>query len=233
MRSQKTKAKQSSICFLSVIKGRICFLFIPSFLLKAYLVAGFKNFKFLLMIKHIFLLSFSLALVTIAGAQAKPKVIVKKTTVQQKVRVDANDTTITAKGGWTAAEQKSFLGSCVKSSNMGEEKGTVYCNCMLAKLMKLYPKASDASAMSQEKMIDLAKECLGTNRRGDSVWTANERTVFLRECTTNAVKSMGPAKTKTYCNCMLGKIEKAFPNPADTGKMTEEELNKWAAECLQ
>ena len=183
--------------------------------------------------KNVILFLFSFAMISVVNAQAKPKVIVKKTATQQKVKVVTTDTISLGNGNWTAAEQKSFVNSCVRSSNMGDAKGTAYCNCMLSKLMKIYPKASDASAMSQEKMIDLAKECLGANRRGDSAWTANERTAFLKECSANAVKSMGPEKTKTYCNCMLVKIEKAFPNPADTGKMTTEELNKWATECLK
>ncbi len=140
-----------------------------------------------------------------------------------------NDTS----ASWNDAEQKSFMDACVPNSKMGTEKGTAFCRCMLEKMITLYPKPSDAAGLTKERATELAKECYADTRKGDSTWSAAERTAFLKECSGKAIKSKGIAKTQTYCNCMLGKIEKAYPNPLDAQKMTPEELSAWAKECGQ
>ncbi|HEX6334666.1 MAG TPA: hypothetical protein VFZ78_10600 [Flavisolibacter sp.] len=46
-------------------------------------------------------------------------------------------------------------------------------------------------------------------------WTQQDRDEFLQSCITNAIKDTGPEKAKAYCQCMLAKIEKRYPNVKD------------------
>lgn len=83
--------------------------------------------------------------------------------------------------------------------------------------------------MTQEKATELATACFGETRKAGSPWPVGERASFLKECRDKTGKKSGTAKT--YCNCMLAKIEKAYPNPLDAEKMAPEELNAWAKDC--
>lgn len=52
-----------------------------------------------------------------------------------------------------------------------------------------------------------------------------ERSGFLSNCIASAKDGVGEEKAKTYCECMLYKIEIRYPDPADADKLTAEKLS--------
>jgi hypothetical protein len=64
-------------------------------------------------------------------------------------------------------------------------------------------------------------------------WSSAQKDEFVKTCTSAATGGMGEAKAKDYCNCMLPKVEKKYPNPNDAGKMSNEDMTKMAEECLK
>lgn len=64
-------------------------------------------------------------------------------------------------------------------------------------------------------------------------WTNEEQVNFMDDCISNAGAGMGNDSTQLYCACMLKKAQAAYPKYADVEKkMTIEQVNKWASECL-
>lgn len=64
--------------------------------------------------------------------------------------------------GWSSAEKNTFMSTCVDGakSSMGQSKATSYCNCMMDKIEEIYPDANDAEKMDQQKMMEMAQDCL-------------------------------------------------------------------------
>lgn len=46
-------------------------------------------------------------------------------------------------------------------------------------------------------------------------WTQKDKDDFTGGCIHGAVKDMGEAKAASYCSCLLEKLQKRYPNPAD------------------
>lgn len=73
-----------------------------------------------------------------------------------------------------------------------------------------------------------------TTTTNSGSWSSTDKDMFMKTCTDAAVKGgMGESKASNYCSCMLGKIETAYPNSADAGKMTANETTEMAKECLK
>ena len=64
-------------------------------------------------------------------------------------------------------------------------------------------------------------------------WTNEEQVNFMNDCITNAGPDIKSDSTQIYCACMLTKAQTAYPKYDDVEKkMTIEQVNKWATECL-
>ena len=65
-------------------------------------------------------------------------------------------------GGWSRAEQKQFMESCVENTGFSQSKAESYCDCMLNKLQRKYPKAASMENVSglEEKIKAMAPGCL-------------------------------------------------------------------------
>lgn len=157
----------------------------------------------------------------------KPKA--KAAQPAKKPAVKASKTT--SQKGWSVPYRDGFVDACKdKLTTWGEDSASRYCNCMAAKLEVLYPNERGIETMSQDQMVELANECL--NKKGViKSWTDKDREEFTSKCVETAVKTVGEQKAKGYCDCMLKKIEVVYPNTADLGKMTQEQIQKWAGEC--
>lgn len=144
------------------------------------------------------------------------------------------------KKGWPSVERYAFITECVKSAKIGmsEDSARSYCYCMLEKIEKKYPtieeagKITDADMQSAEWQKDI-KDCLASI----SKWSAIDRSDFLSECVKSAKTGMSEEKAKNYCECMMFKIEKKYPNPGDAAGITEETLKspewkKIVQDCL-
>ena len=150
----------------------------------------------------------------------------------------SQDTTATI--GWPSSERTGFINECVKSAKTGlsEDSSKSYCYCMLEKMETKYPnvddaaKVTDADLASPEWQAEMDK-CLSSG----SLWTPKDYSAFLSECTGAAKESMGEVKSKSYCECMMFKLESKYPNPVDAGAITDEALQspEWQKEikrCL-
>ena len=56
--------------------------------------------------------------------------------------------------GWSAKDRADFLSECKNAAKegLGEEKATNYCECVLYKMERKYPKAEDAGEITEEKL---------------------------------------------------------------------------------
>lgn len=119
---------------------------------------------------------------------------------------------------------------------MSVDSARHYCTCMLEKVEKMYPVAADAAKITAadfetptwKKMI---RECL------TGQWGSKDRSDFMTNCVDAAKASLGESKAQSYCECMLYKVEKAYPIAADAGKLTAEvlaqpEWKKKVLDCL-
>jgi|GEM_PF-4336494 len=64
-------------------------------------------------------------------------------------------------------------------------------------------------------------------------WTKAQQKKFFNQCAETASKQVGQERAQEYCNCMMKKIEKRYPNADDINQMTESEINKLAITCAQ
>jgi hypothetical protein len=131
------------------------------------------------------------------------------------------------KKGWPSIERYSFISECIKEAKSGlsEDSARFYCYCMQEKVETNYPtieqaaKITEADMQSETWQKDI-KSCLG------GFWGTAEREAFLTECMESAKKDNSNfEKSKSYCECMLYKVEIKYPNPIDAGVLTPEKLN--------
>jgi hypothetical protein len=128
--------------------------------------------------------------------------------------------------GWPSSERYAFITSCIQEAkaNMSEDSARFYCYCMQDRVEKKYPTIEEASKITEADMQSAAwqkdiKECLG------GFWESAEREAFLSNCISSAQKDgIGEDKSKSYCECMLYKVEMRYPNPLDAQKLTTEVL---------
>lgn len=146
------------------------------------------------------------------------------------------------KKGWPSSERADFIRECIKTAkvNMGEDSARSYCYCMQEKVEKKYPtieaagKITSADMQSPGWQKDI-KDCIASS----GTWPTIERKAFITECVKSATAGgLTEDKAKSYCSCMLFKIEKKFPNAADAGSITEEtlqtpEFKKMLKDCLE
>lgn len=131
------------------------------------------------------------------------------------------------KKGWPSIERYSFISECIKEakSGMSEDSARFYCYCMQERVETKYPTIEQAAKITEADMQSEAwqkdiKSCLG------GFWGTSEREAFLTECMETAKKAVvSEEKSKTYCECMLFKVEIKYPNPIDAGILTPEKLN--------
>lgn len=131
------------------------------------------------------------------------------------------------KKGWPSAERYAFLTECIGTAkvNMKEDAARFYCWCMQDKVEKKYPTIEEAAKITGDDMQSAEwqkeiKSC-GTG----SSWASKDRSDFLTNCIQSAKDGIGPDKAKIYCECMLFKLEKTYPDPADANKLTDQDLN--------
>jgi hypothetical protein len=131
------------------------------------------------------------------------------------------------KKGWPSVERHNFIRECIGTAkaNLGEDAARYYCYCMQERLEIKYPAIEDAEKLTEADLQSPefqrnVKECMVAGE-----WTAKDRGDFLRECVNSAKIALGEGKANTYCECMLFKVEKAYPRPEDAAQLTEEKLS--------
>lgn len=131
------------------------------------------------------------------------------------------------KKGWPSAERYGFISSCIKEAKSGlsEDSARFYCYCMQETVEKKYPTIEEAAKITEADMLSETwqkeiKSCLG------GFWNTAEREAFLSNCIATAQKgSVSAERSKSYCECMLYKVEVKYPNPSDASALTPEKLD--------
>ncbi len=131
------------------------------------------------------------------------------------------------KKGWPSVERYGFIRECIKEAKAGmsEDSARFYCYCMQEGVEKKYPTVEEAAKITEAEMRSEEwqkeiKSCLG------GFWGTAEREALLTECMATAEKNSVPAnKSKSYCECMLFKVEMKYPNPLEALELTAEKLN--------
>jgi hypothetical protein len=144
------------------------------------------------------------------------------------------------KQGWPSVERYAFITECIKTAkvSLSEDSARYYCYCMQEKIEKKYPLIEEAGKITAADMQSPEwKKDIQSCITGASTWSSKDRSGFLEECVGAAKDGMSEQKAKGYCECMLFKIEKKYPNPNDAAGITEEtmkspEWKKMVQDCL-
>lgn len=138
------------------------------------------------------------------------------TTTKPADKPTTTTTTTTTKKGWTSEDRHTFITECIGTAiSIGEDSARFYCYCMQEKIEKKFPNVEDANKLSADDLEkpewkQSARECL----TGIGQWTSEDRADFIYECVNAATDALGKEKAKSYCECMLFKVEREFPDPA-------------------
>lgn len=106
---------------------------------------------------------------------------------------------------------------------MSSDSARFYCYCMQEKIEAKFPDTADAGKMtdkelsSPEWVIEI-KSCIS------GTWPRIEREEFVTSCVNSAKASSGETKAKNYCECMMFKMEKIYPNANDAARITSEDF---------
>lgn len=129
------------------------------------------------------------------------------------------------KKGWPSSERYAFITECINTAekNMSRDSARFYCYCMQEKIEAKYPDTADANKMTDKELsspewVKEIKSCIG------GTWQKIEREEFVTSCINSAKASLGETKAKNYCECMMFKIEKIYPNANDAAKITAEDF---------
>ena len=130
------------------------------------------------------------------------------------------------KKGWPSVERAGFITECVTTAkaNMSEDAAKYYCYCMQEKVETKYPAIEEAAKITSSDMQSPEWQ-RDINSCLKGTWGAKDRSKFITECIASSSEGVGAEKAKTYCECMLFKIEVRFPDPADADKLTAEKLS--------
>jgi hypothetical protein len=73
--------------------------------------------------------------------------------------------------------------------------------------------------------------CTGSARKK---WSPQEQETFIKTCVANVTESMGLEEANFYCECMMEKVEKKYPDARDADeKLTMSQSMEMAQGCLQ
>jgi hypothetical protein len=77
-------------------------------------------------------------------------------------------------------------------------------------------------------LITLAAGCKSKGKNG---WPEAEKKAFIENCEKNG-SAMGD-KAKSYCACMLEKVEAKYPNASKAGELDMNTMMDMAKDCLK
>src|SRR5437868_4221131 len=69
------------------------------------------------------------------------------------------------------------------------------------------------------------------DRNNNGRWSSANEDEFVNTCVTKATPNVGEARAKEYCNCMLGKLEKTYPDYRDANTKTLAEIQPLVDQC--
>ncbi|MFN8291188.1 MAG: hypothetical protein U0U70_13105 [Chitinophagaceae bacterium] len=119
------------------------------------------------------------------------------------------------KKGWVSDDRWIFIKACIDNARegMSADSARFYCFCMQELVEAKYPDSKDAGKITPEELQlpEWQKNivaCLG------GFWKSAEREEFVSNCISSAKEGgIDSVKAGNYCECMLYKIEKLYPDP--------------------
>lgn len=125
---------------------------------------------------------------------------------------------------WLPITRYQFITECINSAkaSMSTDTARFYCYCMQEKIEMKYPDTADMVKLTTAELSspEWKKE---VNACLNGTWPGPEREAFLKSCIEQA-RSLGETKARNYCECMLFKVEKLYPNATDLTNVTNETL---------
>lgn len=108
---------------------------------------------------------------------------------------------------------------------MSEDSARLYCYCMQFKIEAKFPTIEEAAKITADDMQSPEWKTEINSCLSIATWNTAYRADFLSECITEAKKNIDEQKAKTYCECMLVKVQLKYPSMTDAAKLTAETLN--------
>ncbi len=128
---------------------------------------------------------------------------------------------------WSYKDRTDFIRSCTETAqaSISLDSAKFYCYCMLGKMEKKFPEPEKALTVTEEEMNSpewkkMARDCIGQN------WSNEYRNGFMYSCIESAKPNIGEEDARSYCECMMFKIENKLPNSADADKISAETLQQ-------
>lgn len=109
---------------------------------------------------------------------------------------------------------------------MSADTAKFYCYCMQEKVEQMYPDTTDANRLTTQE-LSKPEWKKNINACLSGTWPSTERDAFLKSCIEQA-HNLGEQKARNYCECMLYKMEKLYPNVEDASKVKPEDLKSEA-----
>ena len=140
---------------------------------------------------------------------------------------------------WSSEDRHTFIADCIGTAiSIGEDSARFYCYCMQEKIEKKFPDVNDANKLSADDLEKpewkkATQDCV----TGIGSWTPKDRSDFMTECVNAAQDTFGKEKAKNYCECMLFKLEKKYPDPNDAdvseATLATPEWKKIIKDCIE
>lgn len=163
----------------------------------------------------------------------------------EKVNVESKNAS-----SWSSEDAARFNRECQQEfskENLDNATINKLCPCLLSKMSAKYTDYNDLDKNGADEVIERnAKQCIedlgiatnnnngSTNNNGNG-WTQAQRSEFVRDCKSEAIKNVGAQRAQVYCECMQQKIENLFSTYAEANteltKLTQAQIQELASDC--
>lgn len=164
-----------------------------------------------------------------------------------------NNSNNSSSGSWSKTYRDKFVEGCVTkaSEKVSQSEAYSYCSCMATKVEAKYPNESTVdNSLTSADIETMRVGCLpntstqnnpsynqpnnsnNSNNYNNQSWSVADQNEFMDNCTPGASKSLGASQGSSYCDCMLRKLMREYPNSKDVGNVSKEHMSQLASECL-
>ena len=183
-------------------------------------------------------------IVLVSGCKQKPKYSFGITNDASKSgnEVADNDEKNSVTVSWSKKFRDKLTQECITkvSETVSATEAFRYCNCLTIKVEAKYPDEDEVqSNLSQADIESMKPDCLAlTSVQNDRSagnspgWSAEDQREWMDNCTPEAGKTLGRAAANDYCDCVMKKMMKEYPDAKDVGSVSQTHLNALASDCL-
>jgi hypothetical protein len=106
----------------------------------------------------------------------------------------------------------------------------------MKKLLSIALALSLFTACNNDKKADKDADTTTTtttNTTTPTGWDEGNRSAFISKCIEGTKAQMTDDKAKSYCSCMLDKLEARYPVADSTSNMTMTQMSELAKDCVR